>query len=332
VGGADVTASPPRVSVIVPTRDRLDLLTLMLEAMTLQTFRDFEIVLIDDGSKEDVRGLAERFSGDLSIRYVRSDGRGAVAARCFGLSFARGDILAFTDSDCEPDANWLAEGVAAIDDGASLVQGVTQPAREPALFERTLSYGGGEGLFATCNVFYTRRAYDAAGGFDRGASDRWRFRPDELAQGLGFGEDSLLGWRVARTETFRVAEKAVVRHAVTQPSLKEQFSRAWQAGAFPALVHEIPELRTTLLRSKVFLQSRTRVPFYAAVIALLAGRGEVAALASGIWAGAVVRRVVRHWGESIPKRLVAMPIELAREATVAIALLVGSVRSRTPVL
>jgi hypothetical protein len=137
---------------------------------------------------------------------------------------------------------------------------------------------------------------------------------------------------VARTETFRVAEKAVVRHAVTQPSLKEQFSRAWQAGAFPALVHEIPELRTTLLRSKVFLQSRTRVPFYAAVIALLAGRGEVAALASGIWAGAVVRRVVRHWGESIPKRLVAMPIELAREATVAIALLVGSVRSRTPVL
>jgi glycosyltransferase involved in cell wall biosynthesis len=321
----------PTTSVIVPVRDRFDLLRLALEALGRQTYRDFEVIVIDDGSSGNVREVVEDFSS-LDITVLRTEGVGAVEARCRGIDVARGSVLAFTDSDCEPEPQWLDEAMAHIDAGADVVQGVTMPARPARLLERTLSYRGGEGLFATCNMLYRRDAYERAGGFDRGASGRWRFRPDEHSQGLGFGEDVLLGWRVSRTGRMAVAEKAVVRHAVMQPPLRELFSRSWQVGAFPALIREIPELRRTLLRSRVFLQTKDRVPFYVAVAAALVGALPVSFVALGWWAANVAKRVLRFWDEPKWKRAAVFPIELALDATAALALIVGSVRARTPVL
>ncbi len=320
------------VSVIVPTRNRVDLLSLLLDAMSQQTYHDFELVLIDDGSTQDVQATVAKHALGIEVRYIRTEGVGAVEARCRGIAQAQGRILAFTDSDCEPEPRWLEEGVAVIDSGADAVQGVTLPARGVGLLERTISYSGGEGLFATCNMFYTRTAYDSAGGFDKGADTRWRFRADEHAQGLGFGEDSLLGWRVARTGVVKVAEKAIVRHAVSKPPLKEQFSRAWQVGAFPALIREIPELRDTLLKRRLFLQSRDRLPLYAAGAAFLVRRRRPAWFFLGAWAALLTDGITRRSSEPAAERIAALPIEAAIEVTKAVALVVGSLRSRTPVL
>jgi glycosyltransferase involved in cell wall biosynthesis len=327
-----VSERSPIASVVVPVRDRLELLRLLLDALQKQSSKDFELVLVDDGSVGDVDSTVVSRELDFPVRVVRTEGVGAVEARRVGVAAARGEVLAFTDSDCEPDADWIAAGRAAVEAGADVVQGVTVPARHAGLLERTLSYRGGEGLFATCNVFYRRSAFDAAGGFDPTAGGRWRFRADDHARRLGFGEDSLLGWRVARNGTVAIAARAVVRHAVVRPPLREHFSRAWQVGAFPALVHEIPELRSSLLRSRVFLQSRSRVPLYLCMAASLAGRVDIAAIAAGWWTITSGMKVVRHWDEPVHKRLLALPVELALDATRAIALVVGSIRTRTPVL
>ncbi len=322
----------PRVSVIVPTKDRLDDLAKLFDGLRRQTTDDFEVVLIDDGSTADVQAFVGAERGDMDVVYLRNPGSGAVAARCFGIDHARGSILAFTDSDCEPEPGWVAEGIAAIDTGADVVQGRTIPARRVGLLERTISYAGGEGLFATCNMFYTRDAYESSGGFERAGDDRWRFRPDTHARGLGFGEDSLLGWMVARDGRFDIAPRAVVRHAVTRPSTKELFSRAWQVGAFPALVRDIPELKRTLLRSNLFLETRTRIPLYLAVIATLFGRWRIGAILVGLWAAHIATDVARRKDETVARRAAVVPIQIGVEATKAAALVVGSVRARTPVL
>ena len=137
---------------------------------------------------------------------------------CLGVEAAEGELLAFTDSDCAPAPEWLERAVAAIDDGATLVNGRTVPSRPPLPLERTMA-SGREGLYPTCNMVFRRAAYEEAGGFDSGVARRWGFRPDRRSKGDGFGEDTVLAWRIIRGGgRVTYAEDAVVEHAVFPPT------------------------------------------------------------------------------------------------------------------
>ena len=224
----------------------------------------------------------------------------------------------------------MAAGVAALDAGADVVQGRTVPARPTRAQERSLA-AGEEGLYPTCNVFFRRRALDAAGGFDAAAAERLRFRPGRRLRGVGFGEDTLVAWRVRRAGRAAYASAAVVRHHVFPRDGRESLRRAWSTGAFPALVREVPELRSTMLVGGVFLEGPGRVGLYAAVVGAAAGRRRLAAMALLAWAACRARRVLAQEGS--PARAVgALPLDLAADSVTAGALVLGSVRARTAVL
>lgn len=324
------TDTTPAVSVVVPFRDRRPLLRALLAGLEAQTFTDVEVLLVDDGSSDGAAAEAEgRVIGGRPVRVLAGDGGGAVSARQVGVAAARGRILAFTDSDCVPDPRWLEAGVAAVVAGADVVQGHTRPAERRAPLERSL-WVEDEGLYPTCNVFYRRESFDRAGGFDAGIATRYGFRPGARAKGLGFGEDTLLGWRVRRSGRAVYEPAAVVAHHVFPPDLHDQLSRTLQAAAFPALVREVPELRRTFLRRRVFL-GPTRPPLYAALVAGLLGRGRLSAGLLALWAG-------RHWvgcrrtEPSLRRCAKALPVLLATDVVTAGALVVGSARSRVVVL
>ncbi|MCU1459981.1 MAG: methyltransferase FkbM family [Acidimicrobiales bacterium] len=329
---ARLTATPsaPRVSVIVPVRDRRALLRQLLDALAVQTFRDFEVIVVDDGSRDGSAGEA-RADASLGrpVRVVVSDGEGAVAARRSGVAAAVGEVLAFTDSDCVPAAGWLAAGVGAIDAGADVVQGLTRPRRAMRPLERSVSAERADGLYATCNVFYRGAAFAAAGGFDVGGL-RLGFRADGRTRRLGFGEDTIVGWQVGRRGHATFAAGAVVEHEVLPPDLADALSRAWLAGAFPALVAEVPELRETLLEHRCLLGS-SRVALYAAAVLMVAGRRRAAAGALGVW-GARWARIAWSGQGSPGRRLAALPALLAIDAVTGAALVAGSIRSGTLVL
>jgi glycosyltransferase involved in cell wall biosynthesis len=327
---ADLTR--PKVSVVIPVRDRRSLLAACLDGLARQGREiPFEVVVVDDGSTDGSGDAARARDGKgLTVRVIEGKAEGAVAARQVGVANALGDILAFTDSDCVPRPEWLAEGVRAIDDGADVAQGITVPARPVGPGERSVSVGVEDGLYATCNVFYRREAFDHAGGFDGGAARRLGFRLDNRARGLGFGEDTLVGWRVRRGGASAFVPEAVVEHHVFPASFAESVSRAAMAGAFPALVRDVPELRATLLTRRVLLGTG-RVGLYLAVIGGVALRGRrgrvLAACGVGWWLASTARRVRRAGGG---------PREVAAEAVVDVvtgaSLVAGSVRSRTIVL
>jgi GT2 family glycosyltransferase len=331
---ASCTKAPgvPRVSVVVPVRDRRALLRQTLDALARQTLADHEVVVVDDGSSD---GSGEEAAADAAsgrpVRVVRTVGCGAVVARGLGAAAARAPYLAFTDSDCVPDPGWLAAGVAALDEGFDLVQGPTYPMRRPRLLEHAVSVGREDGLYATCNVFYRRAAFEAAGGFDSRAGERLGFRPGRRLRGLGFGEDTLLAWRVRRSGRAAFATGAVVRHQVVPAGPSELARRAWSAGAFPALVREVPELRSTLLVGGIALGSLERLPLYGA--AVLAGlrrpRGTLGLLAC--WALLRSAPVLAEHGP-VPRRLAKVPLALGVGLLEAAALATGSLRARTPVV
>lgn len=329
MGAAGPLTEPPRVSVIIPTRNRQSLLRGALDALSAQAFIDYEVVVVDDGSTDGSAAEVEARAAECDrVRLVRGAGGGAVAARIAGVAAARGEFLAFTDDDCLPQPGWLAAGVAALEAGADVVQGVTRPAGQVRPLDRTIMVDRHDGLYNTCNVFYRRDAFDRVGGFQPDAGDSLRFRPGQRAKNLGFGEDALLGWRVRRAGRAAFAPDAVVLHHVFPPDFRDTIRRAWMTGAFPALVGEIPELRQTALAHRWFLGT-TRVPLYAAVCLLLANRRGLAAGCVGWW----VARHARAIGSVSPKRFAAgLPGQLAVDGTIAAALVTGSVRARRLVL
>jgi len=96
------------ISVIVPVYNTAQYLERVIEALLAQDFpRDeFELIFVDNGSEDNSRAILERYP---QIRVFVETERGSYAARNRGIREARGDILAFTDSDCYPVAGWLSE-------------------------------------------------------------------------------------------------------------------------------------------------------------------------------------------------------------------------------
>jgi hypothetical protein len=322
---------PPLVSVVVPVRDRRALLRQTLDSLAAQTVTDHEVIVVDDGSTDGSASEAARdAAAGRPVRVVDGGGRGAVAARTAGVAVARADVLAFTDSDCVPGPGWLAAGLAAIDGGADVVQGLTRPARPVRALERSVWSTRDDGLFATCNVFYRRGAFDAAGGFDQRAGDRLGFRPGSQLRGYGFGEDTLLGWRVRRNGTAVFAPDAVVEHAVFPVDVVDSLKRAWTTGAFPALIREVPELRQTLAPSLRAGRGQ-RALLCAGAVAVLARRPAVAGGLGALWAAARWDALARV-EPSARRRGRLLVADLALEATRTAALAWGSLRARTLVL
>jgi glycosyltransferase involved in cell wall biosynthesis len=98
------------VSVIIPVLNDSERLATCLEALENQTYpiARYEVIVVDNGSDEDIDAVVERFD----IATAAFDRRvGSYAARNKGVSLARGEILAFTDSDCTPNPDWIEKGV-----------------------------------------------------------------------------------------------------------------------------------------------------------------------------------------------------------------------------
>ena len=122
-------------TVVIPARDAEDLIGGCLAALERQTVpRDrYEVIVVDDGSRDATAEVARGFSG---VRVLRQTGRGPAAARTRGARAARGEIVVFTDADCEPTEGWLAALLAPFDDSEVVGTKGTYLSRQRALTAR----------------------------------------------------------------------------------------------------------------------------------------------------------------------------------------------------
>ena len=242
--GAD---KQPQVTVLVPARNAASLLPRLLAALDRTTFKgEWETVLVDDASTDATPDIAEEWGA----RVVRLGSQsGPAAARNAGLAAARAPLIAFTDADCEPCPEWLSALTAALSD-ADIATGPIRPVPDAPAdpFARTLSIGRESPLFETANLAVRREVVDRVGGFEP-------FAPAEGAR-LGlrptvdeghFGEDAVFGWRARRTGARTVfVQEALVHHAVFPRGMGAYIAERWRRRFFPALVREVPELRSRL--------------------------------------------------------------------------------------
>lgn len=118
----------PEVAVVVPTRDRPSPLAACLAALGAQTADSFEVVVVDDASR-DRAAVAAVIDAVPRARLVRGEGRGPAAARNLGARSTDAALLCFTDDDCRPGPGWVAALAARCTGGAGAVAGPTRNGR-----------------------------------------------------------------------------------------------------------------------------------------------------------------------------------------------------------
>lgn len=112
-----------RVSVIVPVYQVEAYLPRCIDSILAQTFRDFELILVNDGTRDGCPAIMDAYARrDARIRQVHKENGGLSSARNAGLDVARGELIAFVDADDYVAPDLLADTVAAADEtGAELV-------------------------------------------------------------------------------------------------------------------------------------------------------------------------------------------------------------------
>lgn len=99
----------PFISIIIPTYERPKRLAVCLKALGgLDYPRErFEVIVVDDGSRRPPEAVVAEFNGNFDVMLLTQAHAGPATARNTGAAQAKGDILAFTDDDCEPAVDWL---------------------------------------------------------------------------------------------------------------------------------------------------------------------------------------------------------------------------------
>ncbi|MBZ0318123.1 MAG: glycosyltransferase [Anaerolineae bacterium] len=110
-------------SVIVTTHNRPALVTRCIESLLTQNFPadDFEIIVVDDGSRPGTGKILMPYHQSGLIRYLRQSQQGWGAARLNGVRHSRGEIMVFLDDDCQAPSDWLATYAAVYERLASAV-------------------------------------------------------------------------------------------------------------------------------------------------------------------------------------------------------------------
>jgi GT2 family glycosyltransferase len=201
----------PRVSVVVCAYNAERTMEPCLASLETLDYPDYEVVVVNDGSTDRTLEIAERFA---FCRIISQPNMGLSAARNVGAEAATGEIVAYTDSDCVADPDWLTYLVARMETGnLAACGGPNFPPPEDSLVPAAVAVSPGGPThvlisdevaehIAGCNMAFRRDALLALGGFDpiyRAAGDDvdicWRFQ--DAGHAIGFSPAAVV-WHFRR--------------------------------------------------------------------------------------------------------------------------------------
>jgi len=189
----------PFFSVVIPTFERHDHLLKLMKFLSAQSWKDFEVIIVDQSEKQ---WSSKDKNYCLDHLYIHTNVIGAVKARNLGAFFARGEIIAFTDDDCEPMADWLKNARRYFNKFDIIgLEGLIKSDRYDDTDYRSVTNEGFEGLgFMSANLFIRSDVFNAISGFD------------ERFDNPHFREDTDLAWRALQHGKIPFAHDVVVYH------------------------------------------------------------------------------------------------------------------------
>lgn len=157
-----------KVSVIVVVKNEARFIGGLLEALYLQSYPEFEIIIVDNGSSDETERIIQS-SNDKRIRYFYEPYlQGIANLRNFGIMKSKGDYIFFTDGDCKPTKYWLREGISILEKRESAgVEGRTFYESQSGITVSDYNtHQFVEGEFMCCNIAYRRDILEKVNYFD----------------------------------------------------------------------------------------------------------------------------------------------------------------------
>ena len=201
----------PRISVVVCAYNSERTMAACLASLEALDYPDYEVIVVNDGSTDGTLDIAERFP---FCRILSQPNKGLSVARNVGAEAATGEIVAYTDSDCVADPDWLTYLVARMEAGnLAACGGPNFPPPEDSLVPAAVAVSPGGPThvllsdevaehIAGCNMAFRREVLLALGGFDpiyRAAGDDvdicWRFQ--DAGHAIGFSAAAVV-WHFRR--------------------------------------------------------------------------------------------------------------------------------------
>ncbi|MGN0232142.1 MAG: glycosyltransferase [Muribaculaceae bacterium] len=169
-------------SIIVPVYNRPAEVDDLLKSLTAQSCKDFEVLIVEDGSTVKCRDIVEKYVSDIPVKYFYKENEGRSIARNYGIERAVGDYFVFFDSDCVIPADYISVLKTALEQNYVDCFGGPDAAHESFSdiqkainFSMTafLTTGGIRGgkvqlekfVPRSFNMGYSRRVWQAVGGF-----------------------------------------------------------------------------------------------------------------------------------------------------------------------
>lgn len=203
-----------KYSVVIPVYNRPDEVSELLESLVGQTLKDFEVVVVEDGSKVTCKDVVDKYASRLQINYLEKENGGPGPARNYGVSHSQGEYVLILDSDCVLPQGYMA----AVDEelrrqpcdafgGPDAAHDSFTPIQKAINYSMTSFFttGGIRGGKKKMDKFYPRSfnmgirraVYDELGGFSK----------------MRFGEDIDFSYRIVEAGyTSRLFPEAWVWH------------------------------------------------------------------------------------------------------------------------
>lgn len=176
------TASDIKYSVIVPVYNRIDEVRDLLESLVCQTQKNFEVIIVEDGSTEPCEEIVDNYYGSFHLKYFYKSNEGRSIARNYGIERASGRYFIFFDSDCVIPPDYfaildreLAKRPLDAFGGPDAAHSSFTPTQKAISFAMTsfLTTGGIRGgkvqmekfTPRSFNMGYSREVYEKVGGF-----------------------------------------------------------------------------------------------------------------------------------------------------------------------
>lgn len=315
----------PEISVVVPSHDRPLRLRWLLNALEEQTLprERWEVVVGHDSAGPETEELlrGHPLSAQGVLRHVTLPPGSAPPGKNRNAAWreARGELIAFTDDDCRPSADWLEKALAAARaNPGAIVQGATYPDPDEQIVRMAPHYHSQRihppvPYAEACNIVYPRALLERVGGFD---------------EQHHVAEDTDLCARCRKAgAAYLGAPEVITFHAVEERSLAGTIRGRLRWQELPWVVKRHPELREAFYLRIFWKPTHVWLPF-AAAGALLSRRNPLALLLAVPWAA---NSLPRHGTNTRGRyRAVAeMPDRAAIDLTEFLVLLKGSIKHRT---
>jgi glycosyltransferase involved in cell wall biosynthesis len=276
-----------KYSIIVPVYNRPDEVDELLESLCSQTFHDFEVIIVEDGSQKTCKDVCDKYADILALHYYYKDNSGPGQSRNYGVERAKGDYVIILDSDVVLPPNYLTavnSSLFTLHSSLNIVAWGGPDAAHPSFtpVQKAISYsmtsffttGGIRGGKAKLDKFYPRSfnmgirrdVYQQLGGFSKmrfGEDIDFSYRIVEAGHQPRLFPDAWV-WHKRRTD-FRKFFRQVYNSGIARINLEKRHPGTMK------LVHLLPTVFTLgvigcLLLSVFCVLALIPIIFYSLVI------------------------------------------------------------------